>query len=111
MDSLEHENNTTRNQLDRKNFTDSDAFRKRKEYLKKAYMNAMGHGEEVELVSNSKGIELLEYLIGSKGIVISRVNNTKKNADGSVDYFVVFGDLKVDVNSNDLKTIEITESD
>ena len=110
MDKFENESKTKRNQFGRKSITESRAFQKRKEYLKKAYMNALGYGEEVELISNNKNTELLDYLIGAKGTVVNRVDSTKKNNDGSVDYFVMFGELKVNVNSNDLKLIEEEES-
>lgn len=80
--------------------TENVALKRHRENLKKAQMNTLEYGEEIVLVGNSKKEELYDYLLGSIGTIIQR--NRINNNINTTTYIVMFGDLKVDVDVQDI---------
>ena len=85
--------------------TELSSLKKRRELIKRSRMETFDYGDMVEIVSAPDGVEFLEYFIGSIGMVIGKAGG-RKNPDGSQNYVVEFGELKLIYSSKHLREIE-----
>ena len=81
------------------------SLKKRRELIRRSRMEMFDYGDLVEIISAPNDVEFLEYFIGSTGMVIGKAGS-KKNPDGSQNYVVEFGELKLIYGSKDLRKIE-----
>ena len=78
---------------------------KRRELIKHSRMETFEYGDIVEIIGAPEDVEFLEYFIGSTGMVVGKAGS-KKNPDGSQNYVIEFGELKLIYCSKDLMKIE-----
>lgn len=90
---------------DSQNSIKLSSLKKSRELIKRSRMETFDYGDMVEVIGASDGVEFLEYFIGSTGMVIGKAGN-RKNPDGSQNYVVEFGELKLIYSSKDLREIE-----
>ena len=89
---------------DSQNSAKLSSLKKNRELIKRSRMETFDYGDMVEVIGASDGVEFLEYFVGSTGMVIGRAGN-RKNPDGSQNYVVEFGELKLVYSSKDLREV------